>query len=241
MLFAQEKNYSVTVIPDNGLSSEELALKVLSNNVDGLIFLGIRNGDHRFAKLYAQKIPFVFVHHYEPGKPYPYVDTDAETGMREAMEYIKKQGLKNCMLASGGESFRNAIDRTYIYKKLIREFKLNDSGIIEGDFSIKSGFFAAKKIVEGKLPEVIFCANDRVACGLIQGFHSLKIRVPEDVKVIGFDDMNVANIISPKLTTIENPFFECGKKAGELILSSILKEKLNNVILPSKLVVRESA
>ena len=241
MLFAQDKNYSVTVIPDNGLSSKELALKVLSNNVDGLIFLGIRNGDNRFEKLYVEKIPFIFVHHYEPGKPYPYVDTDAEAGMREAMEYIKKQGLSNCMLAGGGESFRNAIDRTFIYKKLIKEFNLHDSGIINGDFSIKSGFFAAKKIAEDSLPEVIFCANDRVACGLIQGLHSLKIRIPQDVKVIGFDDMNVANIISPKLTTIENPFFECGKKAGELILSCILGKKQNSIILPSKLVIRESA
>ncbi|MCX5776346.1 MAG: LacI family DNA-binding transcriptional regulator [Candidatus Firestonebacteria bacterium] len=241
MLSAMEKNYSVTVIPDSGLSASELAHNVQSNNVDGLVFLGIRRGDTRFSELYRKKIPFIFIHHYEPGRNYPYVDTNAETGLREAMEYLKSNGLNKCMLVSGGNAFRNALDRTAIYKKLIKEYSFSDLGIIDGDFSIKSGVFAAKKIALEGLPEVIFCANDRIACGLIQGFQELQIRVPMDVKVIVFDDMNVTRIVTPKLTTIENPFFECGKKAAELILSCIKKEKPQNIILPSKLIIRDSA
>ena len=113
--------------------------------------------------------------------------------------------------------------------------------VAQGTYSQKSGYLAAAKFLKGKKPDLIFCANDRMALGLIGGLREKGIRVPRDMKVIGFDDQEVSRITEPHITTIANPFFEIGERAAHKLIALISGERVQGESVPSRLIVRETA
>ncbi|MBI4977480.1 MAG: LacI family DNA-binding transcriptional regulator [Spirochaetes bacterium] len=239
---ATEARFSLNVIADDGLSSASLAHEVLSHSVDGFIFLGgsIAQND-RFDELHRKNIPFVLVHHYVPGKPYISVDTDSESGLRELLKYFHDNGVRTIGFVTGGEQFVNAIDRKSLLMRLAGEYDCTVSKIVEGNFSRTSGRYAAEQFMKKPFPDAIVCANDRMAFGLIEEMKRNGIRIPDAVRVAGFDNQDVATLISPALTTIENPFYDVGRGAAEKLIALIGGKKVESSRLPSRLMVRESA
>lgn len=241
IISASKENYTISVISDNGLNEKELARIVLSHTVDGLIFLGTKYKDPRFYYLLEENIPFILVYNYLPDKNSLFIDIDSMSGMREAFQYLDSIGIKKLAYISGNKEYINAIDRENAYLTLIEEFKMTNLQIIEGNFSKESGFEAASKIANSPLPDAVICANDLTAYGLIKGLEKFNIKVPEDIKVIGFDNQEIALISSPTITTIDNPFYRVGFLAAKNLIHFLNNKEVISQKLESKLVIRESA
>jgi LacI family transcriptional regulator len=238
---AAAEEYSVTVIADTGQSSEVLAGLVLSRRVDALILLGCKVTDHRPAELYKLGIPFILIHHYVRSKPYLYIDSDPESGYRELFDYMVNRSVGTLGFLGGGGQLIDALDRNKVVRDLAREHGLPIIRTVEGNFTIQSGLAAAEAFAAHTLPDVIVCANDNMAFGLIEGLKQRHVRIPDDVGVTGFDDFELSAFISPKLTTIHNPFFDIGVEAGNLLLARLKGEEVESKKFTTKLIVRESA
>ncbi|HCG5235081.1 TPA: substrate-binding domain-containing protein [Vibrio parahaemolyticus] len=131
------------------------------------------------------------------------------------------------------------------YKRAMNEagLKFNANWIIESDFECEGGYQAFKKMAErGTLPSSIFVSNDMMAMGVINAANELGIKVPDDLSIIGYDDIHIAKFISPSLTTIHQPKYRLGQAAVETLVRR-LDDKSNEaqvVQLEPTLVVRNS-
>lgn len=238
---AKAARYSVTVITDDGLTARDLERDVLSHSVDGFIFLGGRIGDTRYDELHARSVPFVLVHHYVPGRPFITVDTDSESGLRELFAYFKEKNVRVLGFVNGGEHFVNAVDRTVLFNALTKEFGFTVMRSVDGDFSRTSGRNAADHFLGKPFPDAIVCANDRMAFGLIEAMKRENISIPADVRVTGFDNQDVSTLLTPALTTIDNPLYDIGALAAKKLMQRIRGDSAESERLPSRLIVRESA
>ena len=95
--------------------------------------------------------------------------------------------------------------------------------------------------MEKGLPDAIICANDPMAFGLIEGLKEKNIRIPEDIRIIGFDNQDISHHIKPKLTTVDNPFHAVGMLAAKKLIAKLKGEEVKSELLASRLIVRESA
>ncbi|MDF4361089.1 substrate-binding domain-containing protein, partial [Vibrio parahaemolyticus] len=131
------------------------------------------------------------------------------------------------------------------YKRAMNEagLEFNANWIIESDFECEGGYQAFKKMAErGKLPSSIFVSNDMMAMGVINAANELDIKVPDDLSIIGYDDIHIAKFMSPSLTTIHQPKYRLGQAAVETLVRR-LDDKSNEaqvVQLEPTLVVRNS-
>ncbi len=238
---SSREKYSINVFTDDGLAVTDLENLVKSRTVDGLIFLGVRTTDRRFAYLFSRQIPFLLIHHYVRDRPYYYIDTDSEIGLRQLFDHFANSHITRIGLLNGGNLFVNSIDRRNTIIKLIAEYGFRLLSSYEGNFSQQSGYEAAGYFARRKLPDAIICTNDNMAIGLVKGLQTRNVAIPGDVRVSGFDDFELSSFIAPALTTIHNPFYEIGMRAGTLLISLIQNEKIASESLPSSLVLRESA
>jgi DNA-binding LacI/PurR family transcriptional regulator len=116
--------------------------------------------------------------------------------------------------------------------------------IFDGDWTIESGVEGLKYFIAQKnVPSAIFCANDHMAIGVLKACRTLRISVPDDLSVVGFDDNYICNVSSPELTTVNMPLFELGEEAVSLIVPDAIDQGVSNLhrVLPSELIVRNSA
>lgn len=103
---------------------------------------------------------------------------------------------------------------------------LEDAGlpvpeVLVGDWSAASGYAMGGRLVDQGLPDAVFCSNDLMALGLLSCFSDLGIRVPEDISLVGFDDVDGAAYFHPPLTTVRQPFEELGIRCVEVLLDAI--------------------
>ena len=117
--------------------------------------------------------------------------------------------------------------------------------VVNGDFTRSSGRVAMTRLMRTRRrPDAVFCANDLMAIGALDAVRELGLRVPEDVRLVGFDDIEAASLVSPALTTVANPAYESGWAAGGLLMDRLAGRHAGprrTVTLPGRLVVRQSS
>ena len=120
---------------------------------------------------------------------------------------------------------------------------LRPSAPVVGDWSARSGYEAGLEIARRDEVTAVFCANDQMALGLLRALHESGRSVPDDVSVVGFDDLPEAQWASPPLTTVRQPLTEMGRMAARVALQMVAGERVDSprVELATELVVRESA
>jgi DNA-binding LacI/PurR family transcriptional regulator len=136
-------------------------------------------------------------------------------------------------------------ERLLGFKTALREnnYPVNKDFIVEGDFTINSGYNAMEKIWRNELkPTAIFSASDKMAIGALNYCLDHGLKVPEDISIVGFDDMELATAVRPTLTTIHQDQVEKGIKTAEILLDLIEKEENEsyNIQLPYTLIERNS-
>jgi len=219
-------------------------------DIDGLIILGLVLGYNipkekiiGFYKNFSD-IPTVSIG--LTVENFPSITIDNSKGFINLLDHlVKDHKYKNFTFVTGPLNNDEAKERYEIFLKIMREnnIEIKDDHIYEGDFSKFSGINAVRTFLdERKLkPDVIVFSNDMMAIGGIEELKRRKIKIPEDIAITGFDNIEESYFITPSLTTVNQPLYELGEKALEICLSIILGEKVKeNIVLPTRLIIRES-
>ena len=130
------------------------------------------------------------------------------------------------------------------YRKALEENDIcyDEKLIIEGDFELKSGLELGRQILEETDATAIFCFNDLMAQGIYQVCREMNKQIPEDISVVGFDDIYIAELMTPPLTTVRQPKYEVGQLAGQLLMTWIDANQPPSTPSPldNQLVIRSS-
>jgi LacI family transcriptional regulator len=216
-----------------------------SNLVDGIILLKTRKNDKGIERLSQTDFPFILVNHKKYSQKVNFVDSCNIKGAKLAVEHLYKLGHRKIAFVTGEMYETNAIDRLNGYKKTLEDFGLpfRKEWVINGKFSKDTAYESSKGLLNSKkIPTAIFCSDDYMAIGVIDRIKEAGLSVPEDISVIGFDDIELSSYIKPSLTTIRQPIHEIGKKSAELLLDLIECRKKTPIreILDVELIIRES-
>ena len=118
---------------------------------------------------------------------------------------------------------------------------LPEEWIIDGNWLEEEAYAKTIQLVKtGRVPEVIFAFNDEMAKGCMDALRDMHIRIPEDISVIGMDDIQISAFLEPKLTTVRRPMYELGVAAAETLLHMLSGGESKQIVLPTRLVQRES-
>ena len=252
---AQDSSYSVIFSStDNKLEQEQEVIDLmLQKRVDGLIVsLSLANRDI-LKRLESRNIPVVQLDRKIPDSIYPAVMIDNQQSAYKAVQFLIDEGYKEIAHITGDLQTVPGQDREDGYRKAIldNDLRLAEDMIIEGDFSKRSGYDAMEKMIaSGNLPEAIFAANDMMALGVLEACRHADIRIPEDLVLIGHDNISISNLVYPALTTMAQPKYKLGRQASKMLIDLInIKQKKGSLdkedffadqILETKLVRRGS-
>jgi LacI family repressor for deo operon, udp, cdd, tsx, nupC, and nupG len=217
--------------------------QVASGRADGIILL-TGAAPAAYAAGHRQLPPLVTVLERLAGASVPVVNTDHHAGAAEAVRYLISLGHRRIAHITGLRRVPSALRRLEGYRAALTAAGLASPAelIHGGDFSIGSGASGMQHLMElAQPPTAVLCGNDEMAYGAIRAAHKLGLSVPEDVSVVGFDDLNLAEFYNPPLTTVNIPRQELGRRAAQELIDQLSgREVAREVVLPTRLVIRES-
>ncbi len=231
-------------ITDNSLEKEETSIHTLmERRVDGIIINHPQSYDEGecFRELRREGVPFVLVG-WTKGMEADYVMVDLAEGAYQAVGHLINLGHKRIAYVRGG----NGHHRLMGYKKALGEHGLefDEELVVRCGPAMEDGAEATRKILAMKdRPTAIFALNDFLAIGVMDALDAAGLKVPDDMAVVGFDDVMLASHLKVPLTTVAQPKEQLGKLAIEILLEKIEKKtkELRQVMLKPKLVIRESS
>jgi DNA-binding LacI/PurR family transcriptional regulator len=214
-------------------------------HIDGAVVVSHHSGDRLAEHLASLALPSAFV-----GRPWTgadrvaYVDTDNLAGARLATERLIAHGCRRIGTIAGPGDMAAGVDRLDGWHAAMREAGLADDAVRHGDFTDPGGAEAAERLLAAH-PDIdgLFVASDLMAAGALRVLAAAGRRVPDDVAVIGYDDLGVAERTDPPLTTIRQPLGDMAEQATRLLLEQVDGEREANairVIFPPTLVERAS-
>jgi LacI family transcriptional regulator len=211
---------------------------LIARRVDGLVILSGKLTDAQILKL-AKRVPIVAFGRTLAG-PHAYgFSLDNYRGACDAVEHLILQGHRQIAFISGPADHQDAQARLAGYRDTLAKHKIKGSTqlVAEGDFSESGGLLALES---GQQLSAIFAANDLTAYGARLALYRRGIRVPDDISVIGFDDLHSSMYTTPPLTTVRQPLFDVGRCLGKAIVNMIGQAPLEPDVPQLSLVVRES-
>lgn len=232
-------NNKYNIIVSSGESGRKL---LLERQVDGAIIIDRSLSDELIIHVAKNGIPCILLDRRLSGKNiYESMLKNEEIVYELIVEMIKK-GYRKIGYVSGSP---NSYDNLHRFKGLVKaltEHNLSTEYYYKGDFTKESGYIAGKQILNsGDLPDFIFCANDEMAIGVMDAFIEQNIKIPEDIGVAGFDNIELSYYYTPKLTTIDVEHFSWGRELSKAIIKIIEKKaKKINVEANCKIIYRES-
>lgn len=176
-----------------------------------------------------------------------YIDTDGRKGTREIVNYLISLGHRKIGFIGYKFNITALNNRLLGYQDALKEhgIEVNSDYIIEGFALGNPGYETAKRLLQLKdRPTAVHCFNEYVALGAYAAIKEAKLRIPEDISVTGYDNLNIAGLVSPTLTTVAQPIAMMGKIASEMLIKNILGRSINikqTIMLPTELILRESA
>ncbi len=232
--------------PTASQSSEELYLKYIrSRRVDGFILVRTEQNDPRIALLQEHEFPFIAFGRTESSPDYPFVDEDGTHGIRLAIDHLVSLGHTRIACIGEPKVLTKSHQRVlgFISGLNANGIKVDPELIVEGNFRQRSGRASARKLLDlPNPPTAIVAVNDLLAIGAISAIQERGLTVGKDISVTGFDDIQLAEFVSPSLTTLHQPAHEM----GTLLCQSLVRvingnaESPPQTVLQPQLVVRNS-
>lgn len=217
---------------------------LLSRRVDALILHTQQLSDDYIIELQESGIPLVIINRFIPEMKTSCINIDNELGGQLATQYLLKMGHENIVFITGPLDKADARARLQGYRTVITEagIEFDDVLIAEGDFTEESGATAMLKILKRKCRfTAVFASNDYMALGACEMLIEKGYSVPDQISIVGFDDINFARYWTPKLTTINFPIEQMSLEAVQLMIQKLCKKKSDvNFKLSPSLVVRSS-
>lgn len=225
---------------------ERYGQMLLRREVDGLIFLGhsLSRSSREFMNMRKGRAPIVNGCEYTPGLGVPSAHVDNAGAASEAMAHLFGLGHRHIGIVTGPLASPLSRDRLRGTMECAREHNAGRQVVVvNGDFSVESGIAgAAQLLARHPRPTAIFCFNDEMAIGVLDYARRSGLTVPNDLSVVGFDDIRFARYMNPALTTISQPMLDIGRETVRLLLGILLGKlaKPVSVTLPHKLEIRAS-
>lgn len=245
---ARQNEYYIllTTIPADFKKGDKLPRCVLERNVDGVIIAGKVPQDI-ITELEGYEVPLAFVDYYPPAENFPVVLIDNFSGGLQATQHLINLGHKNIAFIGGDIHHPSIRDRFQGYKVALEnaeiEFDSNKCVVDEDYPARENGYNAAKRLAEkSKDITAVFTCNDAMAIGVMQYFKETGYKIPDDISLIGFDDVEADLALDPPLCTISVPKIEMGVEVMRL-MNDILKDKNRSpkkVLVPVEIVKRGS-
>jgi LacI family transcriptional regulator len=242
-----EQEYSVILCNSDGdMEKEQFYINVLvEKRVDGIIFVAAGGSAQHIRDLLERDMPLVVVDREITSVEVDSVLTDNLQGGYLATKHLMELGHRRIGCIAGPSDLTPSAERVIGYKRALTERSLtvNENLILKGDFQYESGYKAACEFLTmDEPPTAVFACNDLMAVGAISGVRKNGRRVPEDLAIVGFDDIALASFTNPPLTTIVQPKYEMGVLAAQMLMERIRDKDMpsRRHLLETALVVRGS-
>jgi LacI family transcriptional regulator len=245
---ANSKGLAVSLYATLNRPGREVAYLELieRNHVDGLIFVTNHPDDGRLALLINRTGKVVIADEDVPGARVPKLFCDNERGGYLAGQHLAENGHRNVLFVGGPEQMISGRRRFSGLKRAMHEHfgKAARPLKYEGEYTVSFGRGAAKRFIAERMPATaIFVSSDEIAIGLIEVLRAEGVSIPEDVSVVGFDDVGPLHLFAPPLTAIHQPVRAMGQRALSLLLESDWQARehpASEELLPVEIVVRNS-
>ncbi|MED7927040.1 LacI family DNA-binding transcriptional regulator [Nonomuraea sp. LP-02] len=231
----------VLMLASNAKSHARVERYISGGHVDGVMLISMHGADPLPSALSRLRVPVVS--YGRPAVPVdiPFVDNDNVGGAEAGVRHLVEIGRRRIATIAGPQDMIAGQDRLAGYRNVLRDSDRR-SIVAVGDFTRESGAIAMRQLL-GDDPglDAVFVANDLMAVGALQSLRQAGRRVPDDVAVVGFDDIEAAKYTEPPLTTLRHPVPDQATAMVKLLLGLFEGGPGDPVILPTELVIRESA
>lgn len=231
---------------DNEIDKELEYIKLLiSKLVDGVIFIAGGESKSSVEMLKSNNIPFVLVDRYMESYKDEYgVYLLNEAGVIQGIEYLYNKGNRRIAFVKGHEHLQISNERLKGYKRAMNKYGIYDEKLIfKGDFNIEGGIKATEAILKdlGKV-DAIFYSNDIMALGGMKVLLRKGFKIPEDIRIMGFDNIDICEIFEPELTTIAQPIYDMGRESCKLLIDVInnLSIEKKQIYFDTELIIRKT-
>lgn len=237
------RNYSVMLWLAEPEYERRMISRILHNGlVDGAVVASTLMDDPIVNSLFESHMPFILIGR-PPSMKVNYLDVDNLQAGRKATLHLLRLGYKRVATITGSQDQVAGYDRYQGYLKGLQDYDrtFRPELVVEGDFTEEGGYNAMARLLQQKT-DAVFVASDMMAYGAMRAIHEANLRIPEDVAVVGFDDIPASARTTPTLTTVRQPIQHMGSKAVEVLINIIENDikSTMEVILDTELVVRES-
>jgi LacI family transcriptional regulator len=243
----RRRQYKLELSFFNKVPIEEIIESQRETTADGLIVLGTELNAHELSFFTELKQPIVFIDTYFPLSVYDCIDMDNVDGVYKAIQYLYNSGHRSIGLVKSSYDTGNFRMREYGFQQSLEYFSLpvqeKFMPDIDPTYDGATDDFTKYLRKTSGLPSAFFCMNDIIAYGCIRALRNQGIRVPEDVSIIGFDDLPSSNISEPPLTTIRVSTQRIGLRALEKLSERIINRTTDapeKILISGRLVVRSS-
>ncbi|MEV2227498.1 LacI family DNA-binding transcriptional regulator [Streptomyces phaeochromogenes] len=219
-----------------------LARILQSRGADGVMLLALRENDPLAKVAESGGVPVVHGGRPLERAPRWYVDADNRGGARQAVEYLISKGRRAIGTVTGPQDMHAGVSRYLGFREAVALAGLKDHRVAHADFSEAGGAAATARLLD-EHPDLdaVFVASDAMAAGALRVLRERGRAVPEDVAVVGFNDILTARHTQPSLTTIHQPIVALGREMTRMLVRVLAGEEPTPLILPTDLVIRESA
>lgn len=226
---------------------EQYLTVLLQKRVDGILLVPARSRQEPVAWIQRRGVPVVVIDRRVPTAEVDVVRCDSELGAYEMTRFLLSLGHRRIAMLTGPEGVSTARDRVTGYARALREAGLKAEGeiVVYGDFAQASGYRMAQQVLSlPQPPTALFAANNFIAAGAFHALRDAGLDVPADISMATFDDLPAVLAVEPFMTVVEQPAYEMGYQATELLfarLSGQAPAACQEVILPTQVIVRSSS
>lgn len=245
---ANDEGYTVILCnSDNVLSKEDAYIEMLQEKmVDGIIFTASSRRTTVSSALENVKVPVITVDRSIPNlKKQGKIAVNNELGANDCVKYMIEKGYRKIYHISGPLTSKTARDRYngYIHAHKENGISLLPHHLYEGEYTSDWGNEAVDALLkDGHEFDSLFCGNDMIAVGAMKGLKRHGLSVPRDIGVAGFDDVQIAQMVTPELTTVRQPKYDMGYKAADMLFKMINNEQndQSEYLLSTEMIIRNS-
>ena len=233
------------IVNGDEVREREFIELLFDGQADGAVMLCV-NKDNRHIKEIADKVPIVQCCEFFKDADISHVSIDNFAAAAQVVRYLHSLGHKKIGFVGSVNQFISSEDRRRGYEaeleKLGLPIRKEYMAYADRDYSFQSGISAARQLLDRPdRPTAVFCISDVLAMGAIRAAGGLGIRVPEELSVVGFDDVEYATMMNPMLTTVSQPLYPLGKTSARMLIDQIESgEGKGKIFLEHKLVIRDS-
>ena len=248
VIVLESRKYGYTTIVADTMENENMQnasiTNILTRQVDGIIIVPCGSNPAYLEQTNKQCVPIILVDRYYENSPLPYVVTNNFHGGYMATSLLVRNGHKDIACIQGPPAAMTNRKRIAGYMSVLKENRLEDRAIITGnEFSIQNGYLETKLLLNNeRRPTAIFALSNNIGLGAIKAIREARLRIPEDISLISFDNYLYLDFLEPPVTRIGQMVDEMGKMAVKLLNESIAnhREIKSQIELSPEMIMRDS-